>query len=257
LWWRQINVLFNETRSHAGNFPCYFIANSADDFQTTTLEVDNIGAILAVNIIIMLGGDYQSADQPRAGQEKLKSTITPAKIDSSNVLSVNQTAKKSKNRSKRATRRLEAEFQNLQLDPSSANVSKNSTTKSSVSNVESCAPSTSSSKIKSKGSSDDDKNSAAKKNKPLAQKEATNTTITPSNTNNNNTKTKEDNNKEASDTKNNRKAMLAQHTRVNTVLNNKYKITEKITDVVHGAVFDGRHFVAKVSYFVFSLYRNL
>jgi hypothetical protein len=141
LWWRQINVLFNETRSHAGNFPCYFIANSADDFQTTTLEVDNIGAILAVNIIIMLGGDYQSADQPRAGQEKLKSTITPAKIDSSNVLSVNQTAKKSKNRSKRATRRLEAEFQNLQLDPSSANVSKNSTTKSSVSNVESCAPS--------------------------------------------------------------------------------------------------------------------
>lgn len=30
--------------------------------------------------------------------------------------------------------------------------------------------------------------------------------------------------------------MLAQHTRANTVLNNKYKITEKITDVVHRAV---------------------
>lgn len=75
---------------NAGNFPCYFIANSADNLQTTTLELDNIGDILAMNIIIMLGGDYQSADQPRAGQEKLKSTITPAKIDSSNVLSVKQ-----------------------------------------------------------------------------------------------------------------------------------------------------------------------
>lgn len=166
----ELTFFLMEHDRKTGNFPCYFISESANDLQTTTLEVVNFGTILSVNVIILIGGNCQ-----------ITSEITPSKLDSS----VHQTGKTSQSQS----------------NSSSSN----------------CAS------MSSENASNDDDTSSGSKAKEI-RNEA----------------------KEIRKEKAKRKAILAQVTQLNAMLNNKYKISEKITEVVHRASFNGRDYVAKV-----------
>lgn len=272
----KLTLFYMERDCDTRDFPCYFIANSPNDLYSITLEAKNIADICKMNIAIFNGGSDQRVRKPRPGRETA-GTTTPAKIDNSKVLSVHQTNKKSKIKGDKsdssstntAARRLEDEFEDKESEkevPSlisrvkemqisskkssrssskSTHVSKKSSSKSSTSNADGCTSSTSEQK---KSNDPDDDNSAGGE---AQQRQGTNAKPAQTTTNNNNNnKTGNSNKKKEGDSKERRKAILAQFTQVNTKIGfsgNYYRIRGRITDMVHFVDHKNCTYVAKVS----------